>query len=457
MYPQNAYNLIAEIADDKLVALKLILDQVQQNVENNLYFCFSKINTIHFARFVILDAVPDSAGKIIYPAYLAFESNYDGALDNHLSDIVKNTKDNNGFDKIFCACKSFPTKVALTDEDRINFLKTDSQYHPYFYRGTWGRTVLQIKSEEQTRNDIQDYLNKHPQLRSKSEKEIYAELIQNIKLSSHKTEYPPKLSTLLSMLIPVLLIVSLCILYTIGYGLYYVIYLCASEPVIAILPLKVHFLIIGVTVFIVIAAISLYRILRHKEETDKELDKSYDPNPETGSLKTIEDRIVQNQLTHLVELKEGGFRLMSLKIVLFLVETVGIYWFNKGQLGGIPSIHFARWIIIDKGKRLLFYSNFDGSWENYLGDFIDRAAVGLTAIWSNTKLFPKSKNLIFEGATDEQKFKSWTRMHQIQTQVWYSAYKNLTVENINNNTAIQEGLKKSEMTDQELKDWLLKL
>jgi hypothetical protein len=47
-------------------------------------------------------------------------------------------------------------------------------------------------------------------------------------------------------------------------------------------------------------------------------------------------------------------------------------------------------------------------------------------------------------------------MHQVQTQVWYSAYKTLTVENINNNTAISEGLKK-ELTDNELKEWLLKL
>ena len=235
MYPQNAYNLVAEIADGKLSDLKKNLDGIQKDVENNPFFNFSKIASIHFARFVILDEVKDSAGQIIYPAYLAFESNYDGELDAHLNDIIKNTKANDGFDKLFRACKTFPAKVDITDKDRINFLKTDSYYHPYFYRGTWGRTVLQIKAEEQTRHNIQDYLNKHPQLRSKSEKEIYAELKQNVKLSPYKTEYPPKLWTLLSVLIPVLLLISLCFLYTIGYGLYYGIYLCASESVIVIL------------------------------------------------------------------------------------------------------------------------------------------------------------------------------------------------------------------------------
>ena len=457
MYPQNAYNLISEIADDKLAELENILKEIQKDVEDNLYFSFSKIQTIHFARFVILDAVKDSTGKIIYPAYLAFESNYDGALDNHLTDIVKNTKDNNGFDGIFCACKSFPTKVTLTDKDRINFLKTDSQYHPYFYRGTWGRTVLQIKAEQQTRTEIQDYLNKTPQLRTKSDKEIYNQIKQNVTLSTSSTQYPPTPSSL-SWVFIFIIPIALGLLYGILYPPYYLVSFITGWHVKVMLPLVLHFLIISVTLLVIIIAFILYKLLRHKEETDEELDKSYDPNPETGTLKTLEDRIVQNQLTHLVELKDGSFRFLLLKMVLFLVEMLGIYKFNKGELGGIPSIHFARWIIIDRGKRVLFYSNFDGSWENYLGDFIDRAAVGLTAVWSNTKLFPKAKNLFQEGATDEQKFKSWTRMHQITTQVWYSAYKNLTVENVNNNTAIQEGLKKATpMTDKELKDWLLKL
>lgn len=67
--------------------------------------------------------------------------------------------------------------------------------------------------------------------------------------------------------------------------------------------------------------------------------------------------------------------------------------------------------------------------------------------------FPKTKFLIFEGATDEQKFKTWTRAHQIPTQVWYSAYKLLSVQNINNNSAIREGLTGA-MSDKEIKDWL---
>ena len=88
----------------------------------------------------------------------------------------------------------------------------------------------------------------------------------------------------------------------------------------------------------------------------------------------------------------------------------------------------------------MFCSNFDGSWESYLGDFIDKASVGLTGIWSNTVGFPRARWLIFDGATNEALFKNWTRNHQIETQFWFSAYPMLTVRNINRSSAVCVGL-----------------
>ncbi len=107
---------------------------------------------------------------------------------------------------------------------------------------------------------------------------------------------------------------------------------------------------------------------------------------------------------------------------------------------GIPSIHFAHWSLIDEGRRLLFLSNFDGSWGNYLDDFIDKASPGLTGIWSNTIDFPPTRFLVLDGARNGPRFKSFARDKQTLTRVWYSAYPNLTVQNIDNNSAIREDL-----------------
>ena len=36
----------------------------------------------------------------------------------------------------------------------------------------------------------------------------------------------------------------------------------------------------------------------------------------------------------------------------------------------INTIHYARWVIIDEGTRLLFTSNFDGTADQYLKQFL---------------------------------------------------------------------------------------
>src|SRR5207237_6327365 len=45
-----------------------------------------------------------------------------------------------------------------------------------------------------------------------------------------------------------------------------------------------------------------------------------------------------------------------------------------------------------------------------------------------------------QGAADEQRFKAYSRQSQVPTQVWYSAYRWLTVSNINDNTRLRLGL-----------------
>ena len=83
--------------------------------------------------------------------------------------------------------------------------------------------------------------------------------------------------------------------------------------------------------------------------------------------------------------------------------------------------------------------------------------MGLTSVWSNTEGFPKTQNLVQDGATDEERFKAWTRAHQIPTQLWYSAYKQLTTPNIGRNTRICAGLVQKPATRQALEDWLMLL
>ena len=87
----------------------------------------------------------------------------------------------------------------------------------------------------------------------------------------------------------------------------------------------------------------------------------------------------------------------------------------------------------------MFLSNYDGSWQSYLEDFIARAHAGLTGIWSNTQDFPKTSNLLVGGAKDGPRFKRWARRQQQPTRFWYSAYPQLTTTQIRTNAAIRHG------------------
>jgi hypothetical protein len=48
--------------------------------------------------------------------------------------------------------------------------------------------------------------------------------------------------------------------------------------------------------------------------------------------------------------------------------------------------------------------------------------------------------LALGGADDEERFKAWGRAYQEPTQVFYSAYPELSIAAINNNSCIRHGL-----------------
>ena len=108
-------------------------------------------------------------------------------------------------------------------------------------------------------------------------------------------------------------------------------------------------------------------------------------------------------------------------------------------------------MLIDGGRRLLFFTNYAGGWESYLDEFIDMGAVkGLNAVWSNTFIktpnsklgyaFPKTSYYVWGGAQAAQPFKAYVRHSQVETLVWYSAYPTLTIKNINTNTDLRQAL-----------------
>jgi hypothetical protein len=172
-----------------------------------------------------------------------------------------------------------------------------------------------------------------------------------------------------------------------------------------------------------------------------------------AALGRIEDDDLMNQFTALGSVKPGRFRRWTVIALLHVIDYTARHVFVRGRLARVRTIHSARWVFLDGGRRVLFGSNYDGSLESYMDDFINKVAFGLNVVFSNGVGYPRTKWLVIEGARDEQKFKHYIRRHQLATEVWYNGHAGLTGHRLERNTRLRQGLESSELSDTALAEW----
>jgi len=209
--------------------------------------------------------------------------------------------------------------------------------------------------------------------------------------------------------------------------------------------------IVGALLGISVAALAVR--LRHLEQTDLVHDAP-PPRPDEADIALRENLVVQNHLASMVLVKPGALRAMLIRLGTMVLGFKVLAQTPDGYLGQMRTIHFAHWSLVGNGSRLLFLSNYDGSWESYLNDFIDKAAPGLTLAWSNCVGFPHTRWLMQGGATDGLRFKAWARHSQRESLFWYSAYPELTVNQIERNTCLAAGLRQAALSPQEAEQWV---
>jgi len=132
---------------------------------------------------------------------------------------------------------------------------------------------------------------------------------------------------------------------------------------------------------------------------------------------------------------------------------VGRAGLAAGRLARVRTIHFARWVWLDGKRRLTFMSNYDGSLESYMDDFINKAGFGLNFVFSNGIGYPKTRWLLGGGSKDEQKFKNFLHRHEFATQVWYNAHPGLTAVDLERNARVRNGLEARSLTAREAREW----
>jgi len=290
-----------------------------------------------------------------------------------------------------------------------------------------GRTVLQIQEEAALQEALQKHLqNNATDFGNLSARQIHARLQEFIQ--KEKAEHRLKVSD--ARPTPVWWWIKNA-LHMIGL------------PLLALLLLPI--LILPALIYII--------CLRRLEKTDPELcwrvDQKY-----SDMLASREDHYVTNQFTAMGSLKPGLVRLLTITGVLTTVNWAARHITPRGHLGRIRTIHFARWVFLDGRKRMVFFSNYDGTVESYMDDFINKTGFGLNAVFSNGIGYPRTNWLVLDGCQDEQKYKDFLRRHTLPTQVWYKAYLGLTAIDLERNTRIRQGLESTSMSDQEAREWV---
>jgi hypothetical protein len=193
--------------------------------------------------------------------------------------------------------------------------------------------------------------------------------------------------------------------------------------------------------------------LRRREKSDPEIAQRPVPS-HVQALADIEDHDVTNQFSALGSVKPGRFRRATVTFLVWLLDYGVRHIYHRGYLTRVNTIHFARWVFLDDKKRLFFASNYDGSLESYMDDFINKVGWGLNLVFSNGVGYPRTDWLVLNGAKDEQRFKHYIRRHELATEVWYNAHRGVTAFELDRNSRIRSGIEKSFMSDDEIRRWL---
>jgi hypothetical protein len=429
MTPQSSFMVLAPIVPSREQELRDLLASMNEGPgrvnPDNALVPFAEFENLHFARLLILDDKTTEDVRVYglppktYPIYLAFLGDIDGDEESFLTELVKVAA--NGLGKLFSCCTGFESGT-----DLLTWMKEHRKPSIANYVNWKGRTVRRTREEAMLQQAIESYIQANPSLQNLSPKGIHAKVREFVLAEKDSG----RLTLTAENPTPV------------DWGIKNLLHLVGIPLLVLILS----------PVLVVIAPFYIIR-LRMLEKTDPEVCPTVD-QAYSEELSRGEDHYVTNQFSAMGRFKPGLLRLLTGIAVLTTVDYAARHIVRPGRLGRVRSIHFARWVFLDGTDRMIFCSNYDGSVETYMDDFINKAGFGLNAAFSNGIGYPRTNWLVLDGCADERKYVEYLRRHTLPTQVWYQAYPGLTAIDLERNSRIREGLEAPSLSTQEMNEWV---
>jgi hypothetical protein len=391
--PPSCLTVLAPIRRGEDAALRAVLRAIGDDIRgarreagaSRPHIDFPASERIHFARFGIL-ADPDRGPGAMR---LLFASVYDGALDDHLSELLAITSDP---DAVWGRCEGYGGVAGFA-----TFIRTHAHQPVAFYIAFRDETSASIRRAFQSGSDM-------PPLPPPS---LIARLANLLATIARAAPLPIDMVRAVARF---------------GIGTVY----RGVSRIIASLD--------RVSFFRVFNRLTGNRLPpRQSPYSSAAVDHCQAPAPlvpgdeiPTTAPATPpsfrEDVVVQNQLTLVTVITPANDR--RVRAVMSGIDAYAKRLAPPGSLLGISTIHFVRWFVVDEGRRLIMVSDYDGSWENYIDEFAEMILSGLDAIWETAFGYPP------DGARDLPAFKRFLRLHQVPSELFFSAYPNTTVQNI---------------------------
>lgn len=430
MTPQSNFMILAPVKPEREDDLRRLLDSMNDAPgrlkAHNPVVPFEQFETLHVARLLILDdpTLDDvtvyGIPKRAYPRTLTFLGDVDGDAGAFLDEMARRAPA--GLRALFQHCEGFEANT-----DLLAWMRTHNVPAAAAYVNWPGRTVQRVREEAALHDALEQLIQRNAAAWRKSTPEETHQALRRLALDdvgAGRLTLSPEQPT------------------PFGWRLRNLLHLIGVPLV----------LLIASPLLVVVGVIFLVR-LRQLEKSDPEICPRTEPQ-HSAELGGLEDHDVSNQFSALGTLKPGSVRLWTTRFVLVIINYAARHVYTHGRLARVRTIHFARWVFLDGRQRVIFFSNYDGSLESYMDDFINKVGFGLNVVFSNGVGYPTTNWLILDGCADERKFKEYLRRHQLPTEVWYKAYPGLTAVDLEKNSRIRQGLETPSMSMRDARDWL---
>jgi hypothetical protein len=142
-----------------------------------------------------------------------------------------------------------------------------------------------------------------------------------------------------------------------------------------------------------------------------------------------------------------------LKLFFFILGAIKPL---QNDLKALSFIHFARWVVVGRNQfprlsekqpreelrydYLLFFSNFNGTWNQYIDAFSAVLSKGLNLIWRWSEKYP--------GARPVTGFKRYISLVQFDTDYYYNVYPRAATNDVKAALRVQDAVDEFARTSQ---------